>query len=152
MMVYPHGASVHHALKKLDSECGIQVFETSQTNTQFYELTKDDAWAFWEVRRRGILHWLGLVSSSRPYEAEPGRWIVETGLTNLGSACLSALNRGLVWDTDTNEIDLKETERWWRNRISVGISDTLLSQINRITHPDLQGVVKDALMAKMRMD
>lgn len=120
------------------------------------EAARDAAWATYRDARHDLLVRHGCVEMARPWQLEPDCWIVELFLTERGVAALAALDEGLVWNPAEAQADLAATERlyrqWLPSRLGEPISDRALGRIGRLTHPRLQGVVRDAMLAKLAYD
>lgn len=120
------------------------------------EVARNEAWCHYQDARQEPLARCGCIEWARPWQTEPGCWIVEAFLTEHGEAALKALDEGLIWDADVEAADLGATERWYRtmlpSRLGAPIGDHVLKRIARVTHPLLRGVVNDAMLLKLAYD
>lgn len=93
----------------------------------------------------------GLVEVCRPFKNEDGDWVIETVLTDDGYACLASLRVGVIWDTSVQSCAIPETKQWVRRHLSSGQArDDFFEIVNIMTHPDIQDIVQEAIMVKVR--
>jgi hypothetical protein len=74
-------------------------------------------------------------------------WYIPTCLTDLGEQALQALTNQYVWSMDNHQIDLNETETYYRFLLSTPIlHHSIITIINGFADDELQPLVNDAIM------